>query len=188
MNREKIKAWRVSQRLTQSEVAKLLGVTLATFSNFERGVTKTMIPDTMRRLGGLVRKTLPDLILLLMKGVPDDVTSYEPPLDPGIALYVEALVEGGIETYESCEGGQGHAYLEPTICFDGDKGAGFRALAIAFERGFPVQDLRKFWSVIDDEPVGPMWQMTFWGPGDLAVSLVSLAQHGHPGRELCDAT
>ncbi len=33
---------------------------------------------------------------------------FSPPLDPGIADYVIALREAGIETFESCEGGPGH--------------------------------------------------------------------------------
>jgi hypothetical protein len=35
---------------------------------------------------------------------------YDPPLDPGIRRYVEVLNEAGVETFESCQGGEGHAY------------------------------------------------------------------------------
>jgi len=35
-----------------------------------------------------------------------DPLVYEPPLDPGIARYVEVLNGNGIETFESCEGGE----------------------------------------------------------------------------------
>jgi hypothetical protein len=41
--------------------------------------------------------------------------NFDPPLDPGIEAYVRALVDEGVETSESCEGGPGHAYPEPTI-------------------------------------------------------------------------
>ena len=217
IERVEAKNWRLKHRLTQKELARRLKVGLVTFAKFERGESEAMNYKAMMRLESLMTQSTPstspgeprvsghpDHLLAVDKEAMErirvyqsssssndarcDVNRYEPPLDPGIAGYVEALVAGGIETYESCEGGEGHAYPEPTICFYGEKAAGFRALAIAFERGFPVQDLRKFWSVIDDEPVGPDWQMTFLGPGDPSVSLVNLEQHGHPGRELCDAT
>ena len=55
-----------------------------------------------------------------------------PELDPGIAAYVDALRDAGVETFESCEGGSGHAYPEPTVRFGGGPGEGFRALAVAY--------------------------------------------------------
>jgi hypothetical protein len=82
-------------------------------------------------------------------------------LDPGIAEYVNALREAGVETFESCEGSQGHPYSEPTVRFFGQREEGFRALAIALERGFPVDAIRRFWDIIDGEPSGPYWEMTF---------------------------
>ena len=82
-------------------------------------------------------------------------------LDKGIRRYVEILVSNGIETYESCEGGRGHAYPEPTIRFYGEIAEGFRALAIAIENGLPVDEIRRFWSVQDLQPVGPDWAITF---------------------------
>jgi len=87
---------------------------------------------------------------------------YNPPLDKGIKRYVEILVAAGIETYESCEGGEGHAYPEPTIVFHGEIGEGFRALAIAIENGLPIYEIRQFWSIRDLQPVGPDWAMTFY--------------------------
>jgi hypothetical protein len=35
-------------------------------------------------------------------------------LDPGIRKAVELLQRHDVETYESCEGGPGHAFTEPT--------------------------------------------------------------------------
>jgi hypothetical protein len=86
---------------------------------------------------------------------------YDPPLDPGIAPYVEALGEAGFETFESCEGGAAHAYPEPTIRFHGDHSEGLRALAFALRRRFPVGALRRSWPVIDREPAAPIWELTF---------------------------
>jgi hypothetical protein len=37
-------------------------------------------------------------------------------LDPGIAPYVDVLDAAGVETFESCEGGDGHAFRNPRRC------------------------------------------------------------------------
>jgi hypothetical protein len=84
-----------------------------------------------------------------------------PELDPGIAPYVDALREAGIETFESCDGGDGHAYAEPTVRFAGGREESFRALAVALQHRFPVQSVRRYWAAIDGEPCGPDWEITF---------------------------
>jgi hypothetical protein len=86
---------------------------------------------------------------------------FSPPLDDGIETEVKVLIEAGIETFESCEGGSDHAYTEPTIRFHGDKSEGFRALAVALQNGLSVYSLRRTWPIIDGEPTGPWWEMTF---------------------------
>lgn len=83
------------------------------------------------------------------------------PLDDGIRRFVLILRSENVETFESCEGGEGHAYLEPTIRFHGNSGEGFRAFAIAKTYGLPVRALRRYYSVEDEELVGPQWEMTF---------------------------
>ena len=85
---------------------------------------------------------------------------YSTPLDPGIARAVEVLQDAGVETFESCEGGEGHAYLEPTVRFHGERAEGFRALAVAMSCGLPVSELRRIWPVQDGEPTGPWWELT----------------------------
>ena len=83
-------------------------------------------------------------------------------LDPGVAPYVDVLDAAGIETYESCQGGDGHSYPEPTVRFHGERGQGFRALAVALQYGFPVRALRRIWTVdTDGHPHGPNWELTF---------------------------
>src|ERR1035438_3840348 len=85
-------------------------------------------------------------------------------LDPGVRRYVEKLYEAGIKTYESCEGGEGHSYPEPAIRFHGERGEGFRALAVALAWRFPVRAIRLVWTVDPDgHPHGPLWEITFWG-------------------------
>lgn len=83
------------------------------------------------------------------------------PLDRDISYAVKVLSEAGIETYESCEGGDGHAFTEPTIRFYGDKSEGYRAAAIALQLSLPLFELRRFWTVIGLELSGPNWEMTF---------------------------
>lgn len=86
---------------------------------------------------------------------------FDPPLDPAIAGVVLALQAAGVETFESCQGGPGHCYPVPTVRFHGHQPEGFRALAAAMEAGLPVADLRRVWPVLDGEPTGPWWEMTF---------------------------
>ena len=82
-------------------------------------------------------------------------------LDDGVREYVRVLREHGVETFESCEGGEGHAYLEPAVRFHGGAGAGHAAYAVARTHGLPVWELRRVWREIDGELTGPHWEMTF---------------------------
>ena len=84
-----------------------------------------------------------------------------PGLDLGIAEAVQILREGGVETYESCEGGPGHSYPEPAVRFHGQPAAGFHALGVAMYHGLPVKDLRRIWQMVDGEPNGPHWEIVF---------------------------
>lgn len=87
-------------------------------------------------------------------------------LDPGIRAYVLALREGGVETFESCEGGKGHPFTEPTVRFFGPVSAGFRAYAVACERDLPVSALRLAYPVDEHKMLtGPWWEMTFYSRG-----------------------
>jgi hypothetical protein len=82
-------------------------------------------------------------------------------LDPGIAAYVHAFREAGVQTFESCQGGPGHAFAAPTIRFAGQREEGFRVLALALELGFPVRAIQRYWAVNDGEPCGPDWEIVF---------------------------
>lgn len=89
------------------------------------------------------------------------IDECSPPLDAGIIDAVRVLCEAGIETFESCEGGTGHAYPEPTVRFHGDQAEGFRALAAAMHGNLRVAELRRVWPLLDGEPTGPWWELTF---------------------------
>ena len=83
-------------------------------------------------------------------------------LDPGIRSYVLALREGGVETFESCQGGDGHPFPVPTVRFYGPVAAGFRAFAVACECGLPVAALRLVYPVNENQLLtGPWWEITF---------------------------
>ena len=82
-------------------------------------------------------------------------------IDPGIRPVVSALLRDGIRTTESCEGGEGHSFPEPTVRFEGLYSEGFKALGTALYNGLPVVDLRRVWHMQDGELIGPEWEMTF---------------------------
>lgn len=88
------------------------------------------------------------------------IDSFDPALDPGVEHAVVALRTAGVETFESCEGGSGHAYPEPTVRFHGNQAEGFRALAAAMAACLPVAELRRVWPIHDGEPTGPWWELT----------------------------
>ena len=73
------------------------------------------------------------------------------PLDAGIRRYVLVLRSGGVETFESCEGGEGHAFPEPTIRFYGDTAAGFKAFVHRLPKGETMYYLNHY--VIDWDKV-----------------------------------
>ena len=55
-----------------------------------------------------------------------------------IGQNVETLAAAGIETFESCQGGEGHSMPEPTfVRFHGERGEGLRALAVALQGELP---------------------------------------------------
>lgn len=97
---------------------------------------------------------------------------FEPPLDPGIRDIVIALVAQGIETFESCEGGEDHAFPEPTVRFEGDLPEGPRAVAVALAFGLPISRLRRTWGIRDGMLHGPWWEMTFSLPRPVKGSLL----------------
>src|SRR5690348_7335190 len=70
-------------------------------------------------------------------------------LDPGIRFAVKVLHANGIETGQSCEGGDGHAYDRPTVDLAGgvDGSEGFAALHYLSQYGLPVQDIAMLWDV-----------------------------------------
>jgi hypothetical protein len=91
---------------------------------------------------------------------------FEPPLDEGIREIVVTLIANGVEAFESCEGGRGHSYAEPTVRFEGDSSEGLRALSIALAHGMPVKELKRAWGVLEKMVHGPWWELIFYPPKD----------------------
>ena len=108
---------------------------------------------TRRQVAELKRKSLP----AYHREVGGDL-----PLDRWIGYAVKVLRDAGVETFESCQGGAGHSYAEPTIRFSGTSTAGFRAFNAAMEHGLPVFNLLRSWTVVDGELTGPDWLMVFY--------------------------
>lgn len=82
-------------------------------------------------------------------------------LDAGIRRAVLILRSNGVETFESCEGGDGHAMPDPTVRFWGGTWAGYKAFAIAMEHGLPVLHLRYCFTAVNGHLETPCWELTF---------------------------
>ena len=83
------------------------------------------------------------------------------PLDPGIKRAVLVVRAVGVATYESCEGGDGHSYAEPTVRFGGNHAEALRAVAAVLDIGLPIRELRRVWGVTHGELDGPWWDLVF---------------------------
>lgn len=71
-------------------------------------------------------------------------------IDELIRPAVDLLRKYGIETIESCQGGEGHAYREPTVRFVGDEIDIIRAMDICIAHGMCVSEGRKVFKKIED--------------------------------------
>lgn len=71
-----------------------------------------------------------------MKNIPDDIDSL-------ILPAVKILNEHGFETFESCQGGEGHCYSEPTVRFFGSEFDLLRAYEICQCYGLNVSEAKR---------------------------------------------
>lgn len=125
---------------------------------------------------GLVNRVLTDpascsaMDESVSRAVDDDLESFAPAvdleLDVGIRRAVLILRRAGIETFESCQGGSGHAFTEPTVKFSGGAWAGYKAFAVAMEHGLPVARVQMVWHEVDKQLHGPWWELVFSRPMD----------------------
>jgi hypothetical protein len=99
---------------------------------------RTKDPDTRPNTRGLILHTARAAPVKLLDGPePPPAPRVPGQIDPGIRKAVEVLQKNNIETFEACEGGQGHAYPEPTVAFYGTPEAGWRAVGLACRGGLP---------------------------------------------------
>lgn len=98
-----------------------------------------------------------------MKNYPDNV-------DELIEPAVQVLNEHGFKTFESCQGGEGHAFFEPTVRFEGSEFDLIRAFEICVLHGlFPCEVRRCYRKVEqyinDNTPqctgIGRAWDKPF---------------------------
>lgn len=89
-------------------------------------------------------------------------SSYEG-LDAGIRFAVRVLHAAGFETCQSCQGGKGHAYAEPTVemIATGDDSRGFGALDALRGYGLPVSQVAITWPIRNGYPYEKNWTITF---------------------------
>ena len=64
-------------------------------------------------------------------------------IDTGILPVVKVLNQHGFKTFESCEGGEGHCYNEPTVRFFGSEFDLIRAYEICRCYGFNVYEAKR---------------------------------------------
>lgn len=71
-------------------------------------------------------------------------------LDPLIAPVVQILNEHGFKTFESCQGGEGHCYPEPTVRFFGAEFDLIRAYEICRHYGFNAHEVKRVYRKTDE--------------------------------------
>ena len=102
-----------------------------------------------------------------LRWTPDELREFARKIDPcgeldlGIVRAVQILIDADIATYESCQGGEGHAYHEPTVRFKGSPACGWRALATLMTYDLPIGRLSQTWEFVNGVPDGPVWEVTF---------------------------
>lgn len=80
------------------------------------------------------------------------------PMDPGIICAVRIFQEHGIETCQSCQGGDGHSYEWPTVDI---YGAPWKALDVANNYRLPVLAVSERFGIVDGRPVEHFWRIEF---------------------------
>lgn len=85
-------------------------------------------------------------------------------VDPLIVPAVEILHKHGFHTIESCQGGDGHAYHEPTVIFDGTEFDLIKAYELCNLYGLNVYSVKRVYGkepvledVTDGREIGENW-------------------------------
>jgi hypothetical protein len=83
-------------------------------------------------------------------------------LDDGIRDIVVVLHDHRIETCQSCEGGPGHSYPQPTVDFLGGVAQGYAAVSVAVQHGYRPQRLSRVWNILDGDIYEAVWRIEFF--------------------------
>lgn len=71
---------------------------------------------------------------------------------------VRIFREHGVETCQSCQGGEGHSYRYPSVdILNGP----WKALDVANDYGIPVIRIGHLWSIRNGEPEETIWRIEF---------------------------
>ena len=81
-------------------------------------------------------------------------------IDPEIVAALHALADYEIDTFSSCQGGEGHTCTMPEILFLGDDAAGLYAVWLLEAAGFRVWELSRHWDLDFGLPRAPFWRVT----------------------------
>jgi hypothetical protein len=85
-------------------------------------------------------------------------------MDPGFRETIRILWDNGVETDESCEAREGIATPNLPYAFMAITQRVLGRWPLQCKHGLRVDELRRHWHMIDGEPVGPHWQLTFHHP------------------------
>jgi hypothetical protein len=80
-------------------------------------------------------------------------------IDSEIASALHALADFEIDTFSSCQGGEGHASLMPEIFFHGNDDVGLYAVWLLESQGFRVWELSHHWDLEHGLPRRPFWRV-----------------------------
>lgn len=102
-------------------------------------------------------------------GIDTNSTSFDSidsGIDPGILPAVEILNTHGFKTFESCQGGKGHCYAEPTVRFFGEEFdlirafevcQGYNLAVLEAKRVYRKEDLYNSNVTENNLPFGMVW-------------------------------
>jgi hypothetical protein len=82
--------------------------------------------------------------------MPENFSFPKDKIDPLILPAVEILNKHGFKTFESCQGGEGHCFAEPTVRFEGTEFDLIRAHEVCEFYGLPVSDARRVYRKISE--------------------------------------
>jgi hypothetical protein len=91
-------------------------------------------------------------------------------VDSGIRMAVEILNKHGFKTFESCQGGKGHFFHEPTVRFEGSEFDCIKAYEICQAEGLPVYEVKRIFrktavykgnDSIHASRIGEAWETPF---------------------------